>query len=196
MVIDSIICEVSSWVLVKDKSKSYSLNDMVRDWRTCISGGLGHPPPILGEWNPPPMRKYKINFDGSSFGNPGPASYGCIMRDHGGAICLVRGVSLGHCNTIEAELIGLLISLKLLKDKGHYDCIVEGDSKSVVSWGKGESLGSWRLRHFIHEIKHLALMLKAFILHVTRAKNSLANRLAKWSVSRREEFYREVLPDC
>lgn len=37
VVIDSIVCEISSWVLVKE-FQNCSMNDMVKDWVSCILG--------------------------------------------------------------------------------------------------------------------------------------------------------------
>lgn len=56
------------------------------------------------------------------------------------------------------------------------------DSTIVINWGRGEKVGSWRLSHFIYEIRGLVEDLKIMLHHVPHAKNSLANKVAKWSV--------------
>lgn len=71
-VIDLIICEVASWVLVKDKFKFCSLNDMMRDWMACFLDVLGRVDPLALMWSPPQVGLFKVNFDGASFGILGP----------------------------------------------------------------------------------------------------------------------------
>lgn len=60
MVIDSIICEVASWVPVKDKFKSCNLNDMMRNWIACISDSMGRSSPLALEWTPPEVGNLRL----------------------------------------------------------------------------------------------------------------------------------------
>lgn len=71
MVINSIICEVASWVLVKKKFKDVSMTDIVRDWITCISISPSMKNVWMMDWVPPCMRKLKVNFDAASLGTQG-----------------------------------------------------------------------------------------------------------------------------
>lgn len=132
-VIDSIVCEINSWVLVKKEFSNCSLNDMVRDWVTCITNlnNANHVPSL--SWNPLEVEIYKFNFDGASSGNLGPSAFGCIMRDTNGQIMGVKGSLFGLTNAIHAEAMGLLEGLKLARDKGIKGCIIEGDSSLVIS---------------------------------------------------------------
>lgn len=85
-VIDTTVFETSSWVLVKKEFSNCSLNDMVRDWVSCISisnGGISHP---YLEWSPPDSGIYKVNFDRASMGNPDPAAFHSVMRGSDGFI--------------------------------------------------------------------------------------------------------------
>lgn len=79
-VIDSILCEVGSWLLVKKEFEDCSPNEFMRDWSLCISLPTKLSP-LIGDWVPPPRGKVKVNFDEASFGNPGPPAYGCVVRD-------------------------------------------------------------------------------------------------------------------
>lgn len=88
------------------------------------------------DWAPPPKGRVKVDFDGSSFGNSGPAGFGCVMRDSQGSILIAKGNSIGWSDANHVELIGLLEGWRMLKHKGYMDCIVEGDSKTVISWGR------------------------------------------------------------
>lgn len=95
-----------------------------------------------------------------------------------------------------AETLGLLEGLKLTRDKGVRDCILEGDSLSIISWGRGDCCGSWRLNHFIDKIKSLIKDLDADLHHVPRNQNSLANKIAKWSVGKTSMYEGDSLPEC
>lgn len=44
-----------------------------------------------------------MNFDGVSFGNPGPMAYECVMRDSQSHILWVKGASIGSCDSTHAE---------------------------------------------------------------------------------------------
>lgn len=71
VVIDSIICEVGLWLMVKKDFKELSLNEFVRDWVTCISISSASKRVKVLELSPSEVGKVKINFDGASFGNLG-----------------------------------------------------------------------------------------------------------------------------
>lgn len=59
-------------------------------------------------------------------------------------------------DSTKAEVMGLLMGLREVRDLHMYVTLVEGDSSVVVGWGLGSSSGSWKYSHFIHEIRQLA----------------------------------------
>lgn len=69
-------------------------------------------------WKPPHDGGFKLYFDGSSKGNLGLEGFGCVIRDHNGSIIRVICGSLGICNFIKAETIGLLMGFRELKKWG------------------------------------------------------------------------------
>lgn len=95
VVIDSILFEISSWVLLKKEFSAFSLDDMLRKWTSCISIPIHKELGETGEWIPPAAGKVKINFDEVSFGNPGLAGYRCVMRDSQGVITVAKGGPIG-----------------------------------------------------------------------------------------------------
>lgn len=111
-VIDSIVCESSYWVLVKKKFKKFSMNDKVRDWVACISDSRGVKKDYLLKWIPLGTSSYKVNFDGTSFGNLGPAAFGWVMLDSQGQITRVKGRPLGIQNVIFVETYGFVGRIK------------------------------------------------------------------------------------
>lgn len=102
----------------------------------------------------------ELNFDGSSMGNPGPTGFGCIVRDDFSNIVLVLSGPLGWCDCTKAEMLGLLEELCGLKCLGIQCWLLEGDSKVVVSLALGKCDGSWKMAHFVWEIKSLTLDLE------------------------------------
>lgn len=116
--IDFILHETSPWVLRGKGIKDCSMNDMIRNWVTCISISLHKKHALALEWVPPIGGMAQIDFDGASFGNPGLAGYGCVMHDSQGHIMLSKGVPIGIINANHVELIGLLEGLRMLESKG------------------------------------------------------------------------------
>lgn len=51
--------------------------------------------------------------------------------------------------------MGLLMGVREVRALGGTDCFVEGDSKVVVSWALGKHEGSWKLMHYICEIRSI-----------------------------------------
>lgn len=56
---------------------------------------------------------------------------------------------IGRNDLIKAWLMGLLEGLHMLKAKGIKECCIEGDLRSIVSWGLKKLNGSWILHHLV-----------------------------------------------
>lgn len=83
-------------------------------------------------WTPPPDNVIKVNVDGSSLGNPGPAGFGGLIRNHLGEwICGFSG-SCGFADNLAAELQGINYGLELAWHKGYRNVILESDSKCAL----------------------------------------------------------------
>lgn len=110
------------------------------------------------------------------------AGFGGVMQDHLGNIITAKGGSIGMADSNMAEMVGLLEGLRILKKSGHMGCVIEGDSRTVISWGQGSSRASWRVAHFIQEIWVLVRDTQALLCHIPRSKNVDADCLVKWNV--------------
>lgn len=99
-------------------------------------------PSIALEWTPHLVGMLKVNVDGASFGNPGLAGYGCVLRDSDGQIIWVKAGPIGVWNAVFVEVMVMLKGLRLLKAKDLRDCVVEGDSMTMFSWENGGGCGS------------------------------------------------------
>lgn len=71
----------------------------------------------------------------------------------------------------------------------------ECGSSTITSWDRGDKCGSWRMRHLINEIRALIAEFNVVLFHVPRAQNSMADKLAKWSVGQEEGFLGDCIPD-
>eukprot|EP00253_Pinus_taeda_P005945 PITA_05945 len=58
-------------------------------------------------WIAPPINSYKLNFDGASKGNPGPAGFGGIIRNHNGTPLQIYFGNIRWDTNNSAELEGL-----------------------------------------------------------------------------------------
>jgi hypothetical protein len=63
-------------------------------------------------WSPPPPGFLKLNFDGASRDNPGPAGFGAILRDHMGKITHLIAGFMGENTNNVAELSSLVKGLQ------------------------------------------------------------------------------------
>lgn len=123
-----------------------------------------------------------IFTDGASRGNPGPASYGFIIKDDKGSILKRMGKTIGITTNNVAEYTAVLEALKFVKNMGaDYSSItVNSDSKLVAQQMSGNfKIKSKHLKPIIEQIKILSLELGgATFRHIPRNKNVLADQLA------------------
>ncbi|KQX75359.1 bifunctional RNase H/acid phosphatase [Aeromicrobium sp. Root472D3] len=86
-----------------------------------------------------------IEADGGSRGNPGPASYGALLRDAGtGRVIVERGETIGVATNNVAEYAGLIAGLELyLEHADGAELEVRMDSKLVVE----QMAGRWKVKH-------------------------------------------------
>lgn len=83
-------------------------------------------------WLPPADGSIKVNVDGSSFGNPGQAGYGGLVRNNLGEwICGFYG-SCGVADNLIAEIYAIMHGLDLAWNRGYRDVILGTDSKSAI----------------------------------------------------------------
>ncbi|XP_011622986.1 uncharacterized protein LOC105420578 [Amborella trichopoda] len=97
----------------------------------------------------PPMDSLKLNFDGSSIGNPDPIEIGGLLRDHEGSTIFSYVGPCGNTTANQAEISSLLPGLKIIVSKGiSGENLIEGDSFNVIKWCKQEQRMPWSLHVF------------------------------------------------
>lgn len=86
-----------------------------------------------------------VEADGGSRGNPGPASYGALVRDADtGAVIAQRGETIGVATNNVAEYSGLIAGLELVSEHAPGAQVeVRMDSKLVIE----QMAGRWKIKH-------------------------------------------------
>jgi probable phosphoglycerate mutase len=123
----------------------------------------------------------RVEADGGSRGNPGPAGYGAVVFDADtGAVLAERKAGLGHTTNNVAEYQGLIAGLRAAAELGAHTVDVRMDSKLVVE----QMSGRWKIKHA--PLQKLALQAKAIASEfavvqfewIPRERNKHADRLA------------------
>lgn len=115
-------------------------------------------------------RRFIVEADGGSRGNPGVAGYGALVRDRrSGRVLAQRAEPLGTASNNVAEYSGLIAGLELalrLAGDDPLDVEVRMDSKLVVE----QMSGRWKLKH--EDMRRLAEEAKALVRRVVEAGGS------------------------
>ncbi|GAA1510655.1 bifunctional RNase H/acid phosphatase [Kribbella lupini] len=125
-----------------------------------------------------------VEADGGSRGNPGPASYGALVRDPAtGEVIAQAGVTIGIATNNVAEYSGLIAGLELAAEYAPNASIeVRMDSKLVIE----QMAGRWKVKH--PDMKPLAMKAQSLApfgtewTWVPRAQNAAADALANMAL--------------
>ena len=138
---------------------------------------------LFAEPESPPGRldgAYTANIDGAARGNPGPASYGVVLRRPDGSPLESLGKYIGrHTNNV-AEYYALIAALDYAVANGIKRLRVQSDSQLIVNQMKG----TYKVKHPdlrpLHErAKKQAAALETFVIqYVPREQNRAADTLA------------------
>jgi ribonuclease HI len=129
---------------------------------------------------PPRPQPYRANIDGGSRGNPGPASYGVVIRDPRGEIVTKLKKYIGRMTNNVAEYYGLIAALDYAQAKGVRALRVESDSELLVKQMRGQyKVKSEDLQPLFERAKKMSQSFDSFrIEHVYREQNREADALA------------------
>jgi len=138
------------------------------------SGLFGEPAP---ETKP---ATWRANIDGGSRGNPGPASYGVVIRDPRGEIVARLKKYIGRTTNNVAEYYGLIAALDYAQSHSIGALRVESDSELLVKQMRGQyKVKSADLKPLYERAKKMSQTLASFrIDHVYREQNRDADLLA------------------
>jgi ribonuclease HI len=148
---------------------------MVRPPQSPRGGGL------FGD--PEPQAKpaaYRANIDGGSRGNPGPASYGVVIRDPKGEVIARLKKYIGRMTNNVAEYYGLIAALDYAQANSIRALRIESDSELLVKQMRGQyKVKSPDLKPLFEHAKKMSQALASFrIDHVYREQNAEADALA------------------
>jgi ribonuclease HI len=132
------------------------------------------------ESKPASAAAYRANIDGGSRGNPGPASYGVVIRDPRGQIVAKLKKYIGRMTNNVAEYYGLIAALDYAQSHGVRALRIESDSELLVKQMRGQyKVKSPELRPLFERARKMSQSLDSFrIDHVYREQNAEADLLA------------------
>jgi ribonuclease HI len=150
-------------------------------------------------WKNPPEGWLKVNCDAALDKGKRRMGMGIILRDHEGKVRAAWSLSRpGLMDTIAAEATALFYGMKLRKELGVSNLVVEGDSKVVISAIQQRDASSSRFGHLIDDIVVVLSSSPSWqMMHVRRDSNHAAHELAKAAlknvIDRRWDF---SFPEC
>jgi len=123
---------------------------------------------------------WRANIDGGSRGNPGPASYGVVIRDPRGEIVGRLKKYIGRTTNNVAEYYGLIAALDYAQSNSIKALRIESDSELMVKQMRGQyKVKSEDLKPLFERAKKMAATISSFrIDHVYREQNKEADALA------------------
>jgi ribonuclease HI len=132
------------------------------------------------ESKPSNAATYRANIDGGSRGNPGPASYGVVIRDPRSQIVAKLKKYIGRMTNNVAEYYGLIAALDYAQSHGIRALSIESDSELLVKQMRGQyKVKSPELRPLFERARKMSQSFESFrIDHVYREQNREADALA------------------
>ena len=132
------------------------------------------------EAKPAPVPAWRANIDGGSRGNPGPASYGVVIRDPRGEIVARLKKYIGRTTNNVAEYYGLIAALDYGQSNSIHALRIESDSELMVKQMRGQyKVKSADLKPLFERAKKMSQTFSSFrIEHVYREQNREADALA------------------
>jgi ribonuclease HI len=129
---------------------------------------------------PAPAAAYRMNVDGGSRGNPGPAAYGVVIHDPMGKSVAQLKKYIGRTTNNVAEYYGLIAALDYAQSQGIRAVRIEADSELMVKQMRGlYKVKSADLQPLYERARKMAQGFDSFrIEHVYREQNREADRLA------------------
>ena len=136
----------------------------------------------------PATAAYRINIDGGSRGNPGPAAYGVIIRDGSGEVVAKLKKYIGRMTNNVAEYYGLIAALDYAESHKVKTIRIESDSELLVKQMRGQyKVKSEDLRPLFERALKMSKAFETFrIEHVYREQNREADALANEALDETE----------
>ena len=135
-----------------------------------------------------PAAAYRINIDGGSRGNPGPAAYGVLIRDANGGVVAKLKKYIGRFTNNVAEYYGLIAAMDYAQSHGVRAIRIESDSELLVKQMRGQyKVKSADLQPLYERAQKMSKAFDSFrIDHVYREQNREADALANEALDETE----------
>ena len=124
-----------------------------------------------------PTTSFKLNTDGSSRGNPGPAAGGGVSRDCTGSVIFAFSEFFGTRTSLQAEFMAMLLGISICNHLHIQNIIVESDSASMIDMLNKSTMIPRNLRILARWIDRLRSNILEF-KHCLRQANAIADGLA------------------
>ncbi len=136
----------------------------------------------------PAAAAHRINIDGGSRGNPGPAAYGVVIRDGRGEIVAKLKKYIGRMTNNVAEYYGLIAAMDYAQSHAIRALRIESDSELLVKQMRGlYKVKSEDLRPLFERALKMSKAFDSFrIEHVYREQNREADALANQALDETE----------
>ncbi|KAL2242478.1 UNVERIFIED_CONTAM: putative ribonuclease H protein [Sesamum indicum] len=193
---DRIIWKVHQFINTISRTKLTTLLNWKGD--ANIASTMGFPTYVKRrttlmkvKWNKPDRGWIKINTDGASKGNPGPAGAGGIARDERGAAIFAFYEFIGEATNMYAEVYGLFKALQICQTENFNRIWIEVDAVNIIRLIKEPSKGHWTLQHMLSRINLFLKRVEFRITHIYREGNMAADHLANLACTTKSaEVYR------
>src|SRR5579863_5118152 len=141
---------------------------------------------------------HRANIDGAARGNPGPASYGVVIRDGSGELVAKLKKYIGRMTNNVAEYYGLIAAIDYAQAHGVRALRIESDSELMVKQMRGlYKVKSEDLRPLFERAKKMSQGFESFhIEHVYREQNREADALANEALDETAGVPKPAAPDA
>ena len=186
-----IIFKIMNYIYVSQAAKSFSRDFWQGDFSVAASWNVGIPivprkPIKVVKWTKPPPNWYKVNTDGAHHHPSHRAAIGGVIRDAEGRILHAFQDFIGRVSIIMAELTGIWKGLKMSKDLGYNNVMIETDSKvALLLLSKDNPHWHWKLVPLILKILRLCNGRNIKLRHVYREGNQAADWFASTALNTR-----------
>lgn len=134
----------------------------------------------LVRWFPPAEHQVALNVDGSSYGNPGRAGYGGLLRDHNGSWIIGFSGPVSFADSLEVELLAINNGLILAWNLGFRDVSCRSDCMNALSMIQDPSFHARKYIHILEAIREvISRDWRVSFTHTYRESNQCADFMAK-----------------
>ena len=128
--------------------------DYLAEFRLAHSRLATNPPnsnPI--SWRPPPLNRFKLNFDAAMFKEEDASGFGAIIRNERGEVmAALSGKGPPAACSEEAEVFACRRAVEFALECGFRELVVEGDNQSVMAALERKSCLLSRVGHILQDI--------------------------------------------